>query len=115
MSLVVNGIPNCDTVKKARTWLSSQGIVHDFRDFKKDPPSVSEVRVWADAVGWPVLLNKAGTTFRKLPDADKADLDAEKAIHLMAAQPSLIKRPVVSGGPSLLVGFKPELWLELLG
>lgn len=110
MAIVVHGIPNCDTVKKARTWLGEQGIAFDFRDYKKVPPTEAELNEWADAVGWEPLLNKAGTTFRKLPDADKADIDGAKAIALMVANPSLIKRPVMTGVEKPLVGFKVDQW-----
>jgi Spx/MgsR family transcriptional regulator len=110
MTITLHGIPNCDTVKKARTWLTSQGIAHDFRDYKKALPSADEMKAWVAQAGWETLLNKAGTTFRKLPDADKNDLTEDKAIALMVAHPSLIKRPVVTGAGNLLVGFKPDAW-----
>lgn len=110
MTITLHGIPNCDTVKKARDWLSVQGVAYEFRDYKKQPPTSAELEGWSDAVGWDVLLNKAGTTFRKLPDEDKGGLDASKAIDLMAAHPSLIKRPVVTGAKAMLVGFKPDQW-----
>jgi arsenate reductase (glutaredoxin) len=115
MTVMVHGIPNCDTVKKARTFLESQGIAYDFRDYKKMPPTAGELAGWAEQLGWEKLLNKAGTTFRKLSDADKADLDEGKAIALMVAHPSLIKRPVVTGAAPLLVGFKADQWLEHFG
>lgn len=115
MTLTLHGIPNCDTVKKARTWLEGHGIAYDFRDYKKAPPGAQELAGWVDAVGWEPLVNKAGTTFRKLPEADKADLDAEKAIALMVANPSVIKRPVVTGAGDLLVGFKPDVWAGKVG
>ncbi|MBN2972460.1 ArsC family reductase [Roseomonas aeriglobus] len=110
MTLTFYGIPNCDTVKKARTWLDSRAIAYTFHDYKKLGADRDKVTAWADEVGWEKLLNRAGTTFRKLPDADRADLDQAKAIELMVAQPSLIKRPVVEGAGALLVGFKPELY-----
>jgi arsenate reductase (glutaredoxin) len=110
MTLTLHGIPNCDTVKKARTWLEGRGVAYDFRDYKKVPPATSELEGWVKAVGWEPLLNKAGTTFKKLPDADKADIDAAKAVALMVANPSVIKRPVVTGAGTPLVGFKPEQW-----
>lgn len=105
------GIPNCDTVKKARTWLAEQGVAYDFHDYKKAGVPEAELRHWVDRLGWETLLNRAGTTFRKLPDADKADLDAEKAIALMLANPSTIKRPVLVQGDTLLAGFKPDTYL----
>ena len=115
MTLILHGIPNCDTVKKARDWLSAQGVAYEFRDYKKQPPTSAELKDWTDTAGWEVLLNKAGTTFRKLPDEDKGELDGAKAIDLMAAHPSLIKRPVVTGAKALLVGFKPDQWSATLG
>lgn len=110
MTFILHGIPNCDTVKKARTWLADHGIAYDFRDYKKTPPTAAELTAWVDEAGWELLLNRSGTTFKKLPDADKADIDAAKAIALMAAHPSTIKRPVVTGAGALVVGFKPENW-----
>lgn len=104
------GIPNCDTVKKARTRLEGKGIAYSFHDYKKagvDPVALDR---WIAAVGWEPLLNRAGTTFRKLPDADRADVDATKARALMLTYPSLIKRPVVEHDGGLLVGFKPAEW-----
>jgi len=114
MTIILHAIPNCDTVKKARNWLDTQGVAYEFRDYKKEPPTSAELKSWSDAAGWELLLNKAGTTFRKLPDEDKVGLDAAKAIELMAAHPSLIKRPVVTGGKTLLVGFKPDQWSATL-
>lgn len=114
MTTTLNGIPNCDTVKKARKWLEAQGIEHRFRDFKKDAPSADEIGGWADAAGWEVLLNKRGTTFRKLDEADKADLTRDKAIALMVQHPSLIKRPVLEHEGGLLVGFKEPEWKDEL-
>ena len=114
MTTTLNGIPNCDTVKKARKWLEAQGIEHRFRDFKKDAPSADEVGGWADAAGWEVLLNKRGTTFRKLDEGDKADLTREKAIALMVQHPSLIKRPVLEHEGGLLVGFREPEWKDEL-
>lgn len=114
MTITLNGIPNCDTVKKARKWLEAQGIEHRFRDFKKDAPSADEVGGWADAAGWEVLLNKRGTTFRKLDEGDKADLSQEKAVALMVQHPSLIKRPVLEHEGGLLVGFKEPEWKDEL-
>ncbi|TSB01752.1 arsenate reductase [Sphingorhabdus contaminans] len=104
------GIPNCDTVKKARTYLDGRGVGYHFHDYKKAGIEAADLERWTRQVGWEKLLNKAGTTFKKLPDADKADIDEQKAIALMLANPSMIKRPVVEGGASLLVGFKPEIY-----
>lgn len=106
------GIPNCDTVKKARSWLQERGVPYDFHDYKKAGIDAARLRGWASAVGWESLLNRAGTTFRKLPDADKAGIDADRAIALMVAQPSMIKRPVVEHGDAVLVGFAPDAWAD---
>lgn len=108
MTLTLYGIPNCDTVKKARVWLADAGLAYDFHDYKKAGIDAAHLRRWAAEVGWEKLLNKAGTTFKKLADADKADIDEAKAIQLMLANPSMIKRPVVEGGPRLMVGFKAD-------
>lgn len=113
--LTMYGIRNCDTVKKARAWLDTAGVVHDFHDFKVRGADRSLVQGWVEARGWETLLNRAGTTFRALPDADKAGLDPGRAIALMVAQPSMIKRPVLVGPGVLLVGFKPELYAGLPG
>lgn len=113
--IVVHGIANCDTMKKARTWLEGQGLAYDFHDYKKVGISAEKLDAWADAVGWEVLLNKAGTTFRKLPDSDKAGIDRAKAIALMVEQPSLIKRPVLEHPGGVLVGFKPDAYAASLG
>jgi len=108
--ITVHGIPNCDTVKKARVWLDARGVAYAFHDYKKLGVDADTLSRWADELGWEPLLNRVGTTFRKLPDADKADIDRAKAIALMIVQPSLIKRPVVEGDGVLLVGFKPDAW-----
>jgi arsenate reductase (glutaredoxin) len=113
--ITLYGIPNCDTVKKARAWLDARGVAHAVHDYKKAGVDVAALDRWVDAVGWEVLLNRAGTTFRKLPDADKAGIDRAKAIALMVANPSVIKRPVVEGAGPLLVGFKPEAWQAAFG
>jgi arsenate reductase (glutaredoxin) len=110
MTLTLYGIPNCDTVKKARTWLNGKDIAFDFHDYKKAGIEAATLQAWCAQVGWETLLNKAGTTFKKLSDSDKADIDEAKAIALMAANPSMIKRPVVTGGAALLVGFKEAEW-----
>lgn len=115
MTITLYGIPNCDTVKKARNWLADAGVDYMFHDYKKAGIDEASLRRWADEAGWEKLLNKAGTTFRKLPDADKADIDADKAVALMLAHPSMIKRPVVEGAGALLVGFKPDLYAAAFG
>jgi len=108
-SITIYGIKNCDTMKKARAWLDQRGVAYDFHDYKVVGIERAKLEGWAKKVGWEVLLNKAGTTFRKLPDRYKEGLTEAKAIKLMLAQPSIIKRPVLElGGGKLLVGFKPE-------
>jgi Spx/MgsR family transcriptional regulator len=108
--LTLFGIPNCDTVKKARTWLDAHGVAYAFHDYKKLGIDEASLRRWTASLGWETVLNRAGTTFRALPDADKADLDQDKAIALMLAQPSMIKRPIVEGDGVLVAGFKPDAW-----
>ena len=115
MTLTVYGIPNCDTVKKARSWLDQHGLAYQFHDYKKAGIDAATLTGWAGEVGWEPLLNRAGTTFRKLPDEAKAGIDQDKAIALMVDQPSMIKRPVVTGAGQLLVGFKPADWEAALG
>ena len=110
MSVTVYGIPGCDTVKEARSWLAAQGIAYTFHDYKKLGADPAKLAVWVAALGWETVLNRAGTTFRKLPEADRAELDAGRAIALMAAHPSAIKRPVTEHPGGLLVGFKPGEW-----
>ena len=114
MTVTVYGIPNCDTVKKARTWLDGAGIAHVFHDYKKAGADADQLAAWCAAAGWEKVLNRAGTTFRKLPDVDKDGLDASKAVALMAANPSCIKRPIVEHPGGLLVGFKPDEWAAAL-
>ena len=113
--LTFYGIPNCDTVKKARTWLDGHGIAYAFHDYKKAGIDEASLRRWVGTLGWETVLNRAGTTFRALPDADKADLDADKAVALMLAQPSMIKRPIVEGDGVLTAGFKPDIYSGLFG
>ena len=114
MTMILYGISNCDTVKKARRWLDEQGVAYHFHDVRKDGLDAARLQGWIDALGWEKLLNKAGTTFRKLPEGDKADLDAAKAQALMLAQPSMIKRPVLEYPGGVLAGFKPEIWARAL-
>jgi arsenate reductase (glutaredoxin) len=102
------GIKNCDTMKKARTWLDDHGVTYAFHDYKAAGIDREHLEKWCKELGWEIVLNRAGTTFRKLPDADKTNLTESKAIKLMLAQPSMIKRPVLQYGKKLLVGFKPE-------
>jgi arsenate reductase len=109
MPITIYGIKNCDTMKKARTWLDKRGADYAFHDYKTAGIERPKLEGWARKVGWEALLNRTGTTFRKLPDKDKQGLTEKKAIALMLAQPSMIKRPVLeAGGGRLLVGFKPE-------
>ncbi|MBX7514255.1 ArsC family reductase [Qipengyuania sp. GH38] len=114
MTIQLYGIPNCDTVKKARKWLDAQSIDYSFHDYKKEGADPAKLASWSDAVGWEVLLNKRGTTFRKLDDEAKADIDREKAIALMAEHPSMIKRPVAEHAGGILVGFREEDWAAAL-
>jgi len=107
------GIPNCDTMKKARAWLESHGVAHEFHDYKKAGIDAARLRDWVKSAGWEVLLNRAGTTFRKLPDHAKAHLTEAKAVKLMLEQPAMIKRPVLEQGKTLLVGFSPEKYSAL--
>jgi Spx/MgsR family transcriptional regulator len=107
---ILYGIANCDTVRKARAWLDGHGISHEFHDYKKAGIDERRLRAWAAELGWERLLNRSGTTFRKLPDADKAGLDEEKAIALMLASPSMIRRPVLDLGDRRLIGFNEEAW-----
>jgi Spx/MgsR family transcriptional regulator len=109
-SITIYGIKNCDTMKKARAWLDAHGVVYGFHDYKAEGITKDKLKHWSDELGWEDLLNRAGTTFRKLPDADKEGLNERKALALMLAQPSMIKRPVLEMGSKLLVGFKPEIY-----
>jgi arsenate reductase len=108
----IYGIKNCDTMKKARAWLDSHGVAYEFHDYKTAGIAKDKLKRWSDELGWETLLNRAGTTFRKLPDGDKEGLNERKALALMLAQPSMIKRPVLEVGSKLLVGFKPEIYAK---
>jgi arsenate reductase (glutaredoxin) len=110
MSITLYGIPNCDTVKKARVWLDERGIAYAFHDYKKAGADGTKLAAWCDVAGWEVVLNRAGTTFKKLADSDKAEITQAKAIALMMEQPSMIKRPVVEYPAGILVGFKPDIY-----
>jgi len=111
MALTIYGIKNCDTMKKARAWLDRNGVAYAFHDYKTAGIEPERLESWEKKVGWATLLNRAGTTFRKLPDKDKAGLNAKKAMALMLAQPSMIKRPVLDlGGGRFLIGFEPEAY-----
>jgi Spx/MgsR family transcriptional regulator len=108
MTVTIYGIKNCDTMKKARAWLDKAGIDYAFHDYKISGIDKAHLERWSREAGWEMLLNRAGTTFRKLPDKDKEGLTAAKAIKLMIEQPSMIKRPVLEAGKTLLIGFKPD-------
>ena len=111
MTVTIYGINNCDTMKKARAWLVCHGVEHEFHDYKVDGLERERLERWCKKLGWETLLNRSGMTFRKLPDKDKQSLDASKAMAMMLAQPTIIKRPVLDlGGGKLLVGFKPEIY-----
>lgn len=112
---IMYGIKNCDTIKRARDWLASKKIEYSFHDYKTQGIDKPTLEGWIKKVGWEVLLNRAGTTFKKLPDADKEGLTEKKAIALMLAQPSMIKRPVVEKKGKITVGFKPELYEKAFG
>ncbi|HEY1630744.1 MAG TPA: ArsC family reductase [Rhizomicrobium sp.] len=113
--IALYGIKNCDTMKKARAWLGARGVDYVFHDYKAEGVDRARLEKWIAAVGWEVLLNRAGTTFRKLPEKDKDGLTENKAIALMLAQPAMIKRPVVEKGAKVLVGFKPEIYEKAFG
>jgi arsenate reductase len=111
-TITIYGIKNCDTMKKARAWLDGHGVAYRFHDYKTAGIERGRLEGWAAQVGWESLLNRAGTTFRKLPDEDKQGLAEKKAIALMVAQPSMIKRPVLDVGGKFWVGFQPEQYAE---
>ena len=116
MSVTIYGIKNCDTMKKARAWLDKHGVDYAFHDYKAAGIERTQLEQWAKKVGWETLLNRAGTTFKKLPDKEKGGITQAKALTLMLTQPSMIKRPVLeAGGGKLLVGFKPEQYVATLG
>ena len=112
MAITIYGIKNCDTMKKARAWLDSHDVAYSFHDYKAEGIDKARLQRWAKEVGWEMLLNRAGTTFRKLDDAAKEGLNESKAIALMLEQPSMIKRPVLDLGGKLVVGFKPEIYAK---
>ena len=109
-AVTIYGIKNCDTMKKARAWLDDHGVTYDFHDYKSAGIDRDRLKTWCKTLGWETVLNRAGATFRALPDADKSGLTEAKAITLMLAKPSMIKRPVLDLGGRLLVGFKPEVY-----
>lgn len=113
--MILYGIKNCDTMKKARLWLDDHGIEYAFHDYKASGVEEGALHQWVAQVGWETLLNRSGTTFRKLPENEKENLTERKAIALMLRQPSMIKRPVLAIGAKLIVGFKPEIYAQALG
>ena len=114
-AVTIYGIKNCDTMKKARAWLDKRGVAYEFHDYKTAGIERGQLEEWAREVGWETLLNRAGTTFRKLPDKDKDGITEKKAIALMSAEPSMIKRPVLDVDGALHVGFKPEQYEKAFG
>lgn len=112
--IAMYGIKNCDTIKKARDWLAAHHVAYDFHDYKAESADRARLLKWIEAVGWEVLLNRAGTTFRKLPDDRREGVDGDKAVALMLDQPSMIKRPVLEYPGGVLVGFKPEIYAKAL-
>jgi arsenate reductase len=110
--ITIYGIKNCDTMKKARAWLDAHGVAYAFHDYKSEGIDKASLERWANEVGWEVIVNRAGTTFRKLPDKERENVTEKQAIALMLAQPSMIKRPVLDAGGKLLVGFKPEIYAK---
>ena len=109
-AITIYGIKNCDTMKKARAWLEARKLAYEFHDYKALGIDKARLEAWAGKVGWETLLNRAGTTFKKLPDADRENVTEKKALALMLKQPSMIKRPVLDTGKKLVVGFKPEIY-----
>jgi Spx/MgsR family transcriptional regulator len=114
-SITIYGIKNCDTMKKARAWLDEHGVAYAFHDYKAEGVERAKLELWVKTAGWETVLNRAGTTFRKLPDKDREGLTEKKAVALMLAQPSMVKRPVLEVGGKLIVGFKPEVYAKALG
>ncbi|OJY73623.1 MAG: arsenate reductase [Rhodospirillales bacterium 70-18] len=114
-SVTIYGIKACDTMKKARAWLDTHGVAYTFHDYKTQGIGRAELERWVREAGWETVLNRAGTTFRKLAEADKSGLDAARAVALMLAQPSMIKRPVLEAGGRLIIGFKPEAYAAAFG
>ncbi|MCM2473747.1 ArsC family reductase [Rhizobium sp. CG5] len=115
MAAMIYGIKNCDTMKKALAWLNDHGVAYRFHDYKASGIDRAHLEAWTAKAGWETVLNRAGTTFKKLPDEAKVDLDQAKAIELMLAQPSMIKRPVLEADGTLLIGFKPEIYAAEFG
>jgi arsenate reductase len=114
VSVTIYGIKNCDTMKKARAWLDKRDVTYAFHDYKTKGIDRARLETWTKKVGWETLINRAGLTFKKLPDKDKRGLTEKKAIALMLAQPSMIRRPVIEAGGKLLIGFRPDDYEKLL-
>lgn len=110
MTVTIYGITTCDTVRKARAWLDQRGTAYRFHDFRKDGLDAARLAGWLDTLGWEAVLNRAGTSFRALPEADKAGLDRDGAARLILANPTLVKRPVLEAEGKVLVGFKPDVY-----
>ncbi|MER8960219.1 ArsC family reductase [Mesorhizobium sp. M0701] len=115
MTITMYGITNCDTVKKARSWLASHDVAYRFHDYRADGLEADRLDGWSGKVGWEILLNKASTMFRELSDEDRLGLDENKAKALMLAKPTMIKRPVLELGDRILVGFKPDIYQQAMG
>jgi Spx/MgsR family transcriptional regulator len=113
MSAKIYGIKNCDTMKKAFTWLSDHDVAHEFHDYRVEGIDAKTVKAWVRQLGWEKVLNKASTTFKELPESDKADLDETKAIELMVANPTMIKRPMLVTDKAITAGFKPDIYASL--
>ena len=114
MTVSMYGIKNCDTIKKARRWLDEHGVAYTFIDYKVAGIDAAKLQAWSKLVGWAKLLNRAGTTFKKLAENERAGIDEAKAIQLMLTQPAMIKRPVLELGRIVVVGFSPETYEQLL-
>ncbi len=114
MNIHLYGIPNCDSVKKARAWLDARALPYAFHDYKREGADAAKLRAWSEAAGWETLLNRRGTTFRKLDQVDTAELDQARALRLMAEHPSLIRRPVLEHEGGLLIGFDVDSWQRAL-
>lgn len=115
MSVVIYGIPNCDTMKKARKWLDGQGVEYEFHDYKKRGIDADRLRAWVAELGWEALLNRRGMMWRKLPEETRAGMDEENAIRVMLETPSIIRRPVLDTGDARLVGFSEAKYRDLFG
>jgi Spx/MgsR family transcriptional regulator len=110
MTVTLYGITTCDTVRKARAWLDQHGVAYRFHDFRAEGLEAKRLAGWLDALVWETVLNRAGTSFRKLPEAERADLDRAKAERLILANPTLVKRPVLERDGTVMVGFRPEIY-----